>query len=341
MRFLKGFLIAFVVVISIGSFTLYFAKNNESVQLALQSVWSDNVRLDDSYNEYFQLYGKEEMDLLNKLGQPDRKDPTPYDYDWWIYKDDDAYMQFGIEDGKIVTMALIGDLDLKPFKTGESYDVLKEKYDFQNEVTYSNILNEYTFLLKDEHIKTNPLIQLEKNLFVVLYFDQFTEELSSVRLIPLDVLTKQQMYDVEYRGHLNKMEPDRLSEFAWQPIEAAVEEQIFEMTNLYRKRHGLHEYTYNEELAHVAYKHSRDMAKNTYFSHDNLRGESVGDRIRKDEVAFKQAAENIAYNYADALAVTEGWLNSEGHREALLNESLREIGVGVYKLYYTQNFILK
>jgi Uncharacterized protein with SCP/PR1 domains len=41
------------------------------------------------------------------------------------------------------------------------------------------------------------------------------------------------------------------------------------------------------------------------------------------------------------LAVMEGWLNSEGHRETLLNEQYNYLGVGVHRLYYTQNFLLK
>ncbi|MBR8644979.1 hypothetical protein KEH51_13740 [[Brevibacterium] frigoritolerans] len=35
----------------------------------------------------------------------------------------------------------------------------------------------------------------------------------------------------------------------------------------------------------------------------------------------------------------EGWLNSKGHRDAMLNEEFTGLGVGVYKNYYTQNFI--
>lgn len=54
---------------------------------------------------------------------------------------------------------------------------------------------------------------------------------------------------------------------------------------------------------------------------------------------FQQAGENIAYNYVDGPAAVEGWLNSEGHRKALLNEDYTHLGVGVDHKYYTQNFI--
>ncbi|MBR3119412.1 MAG: CAP domain-containing protein, partial [Oceanobacillus sp.] len=43
----------------------------------------------------------------------------------------------------------------------------------------------------------------------------------------------------------------------------------------------------------------------------------------------------------DAPAAMEGWLNSEGHREALLSNDYTHIGVGVHRLYYTQNFLGK
>ncbi|MEK1830243.1 CAP domain-containing protein [Priestia megaterium] len=51
------------------------------------------------------------------------------------------------------------------------------------------------------------------------------------------------------------------------------------------------------------------------------------------------AGENIASNYQDGIAAVEGWLNSEGHRKALLNKEFTRLGVGVYEKYYTQNFI--
>ncbi|MGK0698226.1 CAP domain-containing protein [Priestia flexa] len=51
------------------------------------------------------------------------------------------------------------------------------------------------------------------------------------------------------------------------------------------------------------------------------------------------AGENIASNYTDGPAAVEGWLNSEGHRKALLNNDFTHLGVGVYEKFYTQNFI--
>ena len=343
MRTVKTVFILGIIIFFSLLFVLYLKEEEiTSRDFSIKNILTTNEdsNLSESYSDLFKLMGKDEKDLLDELGLPERKDPTPYGYEWWIYPGEDAYIQVGVKDAQVVTIFGLGDqVQTAPFTLGTSYDSLKEVYAFNNRVTYEKGLQSYTFKLKDEEVRTNPLLHLEKNYFAVLHFDQFTNELSAVRMLTLDTLTKQQMYDMEYRGALDK--EVALTDEAWEEVEAAVERQIFDITNIYRKRHDLHPYTYNEDVAQVAYEHSRDMEVNNYFSHDNLRGESVGDRLRLANISFLQAAENIAYNYSDALTVSEGWLNSEGHRKALLDKNLREIGVGVYKLYYTQNFILK
>lgn len=64
-------------------------------------------------------------------------------------------------------------------------------------------------------------------------------------------------------------------------------------------------------------------------------------RLNDGNVKYRMAGENIAAKYIDAPAAVNGWLNSEGHRKAMLSLDFEEIGVGVDDLYYTQNFITK
>ncbi|NLL19195.1 MAG: hypothetical protein GX262_09240, partial [Clostridia bacterium] len=35
----------------------------------------------------------------------------------------------------------------------------------------------------------------------------------------------------------------------------------------------------------------------------------------------------------------EGWMNSLGHRQNILNKDFKTLGVGVAGKYYTQNFV--
>jgi uncharacterized protein YkwD len=83
------------------------------------------------------------------------------------------------------------------------------------------------------------------------------------------------------------------------------------------------------------------MSDNNDFSHTSKKFGSLSDRLEAANVAYKSAGENIAANYPDGPAVAEGWLNSKGHRESLLNAEFTHLGVGVYQKYYTQNFIRK
>ncbi len=77
--------------------------------------------------------------------------------------------------------------------------------------------------------------------------------------------------------------------------------------------------------------HSEDMKENNYFSHVSKKYGSLKDRLEEGHVDFQQAGENIAYNYVDGPAAVEGWLNSEGHRKALLNSDYTHLGVGFIK----------
>ena len=83
------------------------------------------------------------------------------------------------------------------------------------------------------------------------------------------------------------------------------------------------------------------MYESDQFSHISEKSGELKDRLEANEVIYQIAGENIAANYLDAPAVIEGWLNSKGHRESLLNEEFTHLGVGVYKKHYTQNFIGK
>ena len=96
---------------------------------------------------------------------------------------------------------------------------------------------------------------------------------------------------------------------------------------------------WDEETAEVAYLHSKDMSETNTFSHTSEQFGDLTERLIKGNIPFELAGENIAANYLDAPSVIHGWLNSNGHRNSLLSDKFTHIGVGVYKKYYTQNFV--
>ncbi|MFK4998065.1 CAP domain-containing protein [Bacillus sp. N9] len=133
-----------------------------------------------------------------------------------------------------------------------------------------------------------------------------------------------------YRGEFQaSITPD---EEVWKEIERGSANQIFDISNVIRQRFDLQPLEWNELVAEMAYKHSM-------FAHESTEYGDFAARLKAEEIEFQQAGENIAADYADGPAAVDGWLNSEGHRRTLLDKEFTESGVGVYKKYYTQNFL--
>ncbi|MDN4606427.1 CAP-associated domain-containing protein [Sporosarcina highlanderae] len=124
------------------------------------------------------------------------------------------------------------------------------------------------------------------------------------------------------------------------------EQQLFDLTNAARVRHGRSILRWDDRIAETARKHSLDMAINDYFSHDNLEGQSPFDRMKEDHIKFRRAGENLAYGQSSSIFAHEGLMNSKGHRENILIDDYSHLGIGVAfneksQPYYTENFFLK
>jgi len=80
-------------------------------------------------------------------------------------------------------------------------------------------------------------------------------------------------------------------------------------------------------LAGVALGHAADMAKHDYFEHQDLRGQSPADRVRAVGYREKLVGENIAYGPQSADEVVQGWLDSTGHCENIMDSRFAEMGI--------------
>ena len=120
--------------------------------------------------------------------------------------------------------------------------------------------------------------------------------------------------------------------------------EVLNLVNKERTSRGLSALSLDEGLSKVAQNHSKDMAENNYFSHTNLAGESPFDRLKKGQISYRTAGENIAAGQKTPEAVVNSWMNSEGHRKNILNASFNKMGLGYvtansgYKTYWTQVF---
>src|SRR5690625_377455 len=120
MRFIRN-LVVLVVLTLIGVYA--WQLNNASLDAVTKSevITKSNereskiapdrtVKRTSSDEELYSWIGKKENELIEALGEPERKNPSAYHYIWWIYtNEDNEYIQFGIENNIIKTVFAVGD----------------------------------------------------------------------------------------------------------------------------------------------------------------------------------------------------------------------------------------
>lgn len=119
--------------------------------------------------------------------------------------------------------------------------------------------------------------------------------------------------------------------------------EVLDLTNEVRRQYGLPEFTWDNNLAKVGREHCMDMAAQGYFDHNSPDGSTPFDRLSRAGISYYAAAENIAAGQIDPKSVVDAWMNSEEHRENILNPLLRKMGVGIsrngdYGIYWAQEF---
>ncbi|MDQ0845347.1 CAP domain-containing protein [Streptomyces sp. V1I6] len=122
---------------------------------------------------------------------------------------------------------------------------------------------------------------------------------------------------------------------------ASAEADVIDMVNKERAKVGCSPMKASGTLSDLARAHSKDMAARGFFDHTNPDGETPWDRAEQAGVS-SLGGENIARGQADAEAVMNSWMNSEGHRANILNCDFTTLGVGVHMAdggpWWTQNF---
>ncbi|WP_040204784.1 CAP domain-containing protein [Neobacillus jeddahensis] len=351
LRNLMRILILSVVFLTIGFYVSTNDKGDNNVlikedhtlemeQPLPKGTDNQSTSLDKPKEGLALLIGQDVANLEKELGAPVRIDESLYGYQWYIYNQSyDQYLQVGVENKRVVTIFAIGEtLDVAPFEIGQPVEEIFNTQFFDTNINLELNGNSYQFELNDTDLNLRPMVRLG-DIYVQLYIDKFTGNLSSIRFLDAETLVKQKPYELSYSGEL--IEPPVIDEEKMLIIEHSTEKEIFDLTNVLRVRHKLKPLEWDQMTSEAAYGHSRDMAENDDFSHTSKKFGDLANRLKTAKIVYQAAGENIAANYSDGPAVIEGWLNSKGHRESLLNKDYTHLGVGVYQKYYTQNFIQK
>jgi uncharacterized membrane protein required for colicin V production len=107
-----------------------------------------------------------------------------------------------------------------------------------------------------------------------------------------------------------------------------LEAAMFALVNHERVSRGISVLEWDSAVVPVARAHAMDMFENGYFSHISPEGKDVGDRLQKAGINYFIAGENLAF--APSLEIAhDGLMQSPGHRENILSEEFKKVGVGV------------
>ncbi len=118
--------------------------------------------------------------------------------------------------------------------------------------------------------------------------------------------------------------------------------EVLKLVNEERAKVGAQPLVLDASLCEAATVRAQEII--TLFSHTRPDGTSCFSVLADMGISYMTCGENIAAGYATPEAVVSSWMDSEGHRENILNASYGKLGVGFvktdagYRYYWVQLF---
>lgn len=267
--------------------------------------------------------GDSEESVIGKIGNPNRKDLSEYGFTWYVYNNvRNNFSMIGIKNQKVVALYSnsIDSSDINNIKIGDNIDFIRKNH---KSIEYKKKGN--TKFIIDSRDQFD--IFIEGNKYITVFYDLYNDS----------KVTSYQVIDKNIEESSKDIYPKYSEE-----LKVSFEMQTIDLINSVRDREGLSRLNFNEKASTSALKHSIDMRDENYFNHENKKGESPFNRMKKEHIRYSLAGENIAAGQINSIYAHEALMNSIGHRKNILGD-YKNIGVGVsfgghYKLYYTQNF---
>ncbi len=105
--------------------------------------------------------------------------------------------------------------------------------------------------------------------------------------------------------------------------------RVLQLVNQFRAENNLPALKANAFLNRAAMAHARNMLSRDFFSHIDPDGNGPGERAKAAGYRFSRVLENIAAGQRTPRDVVNAWIASkQGHREAMLDPSVTELGIG-------------
>lgn len=122
---------------------------------------------------------------------------------------------------------------------------------------------------------------------------------------------------------------------------SVAEQYLFQSANEERQARGLPLLQWDEALYRAAWFHAGEMARRSSISHQYAGEPELAGRAQTAGVRFSVVAENVA-EAPTATLIHRGWMQSEHHRENLLDPRLDHVAISVLRrggeLYAVEDF---
>ena len=112
-------------------------------------------------------------------------------------------------------------------------------------------------------------------------------------------------------------------------------DSVIRLMNEERAKHGLSPLRSDARLEAAAVARMRHMEEEQFWSHEAPDGTSPFVWIRPQGYSYAAAAENLARGFEDAELLVASWMESRGHRGAILGAEYADCGVAVIDGYTT------
>ena len=112
-------------------------------------------------------------------------------------------------------------------------------------------------------------------------------------------------------------------------------QEVIRLTNIERAKYGEAPLQYHAGLQKAAMLRAQEIS--IKFAHVRPDGSDSSTALYENGVGCSDG-ENIARGYTSPEAVVQGWMNSLGHKAAILSESTTHMGVGFYQNSYGSYF---
>jgi uncharacterized protein YkwD len=180
---------------------------------------------------------------------------------------------------------------------------------------------------------------LQKNITAAIYqqAEFITDKMAALpNRQPMQVMAAKETSPVKEEGVQLPFSTSSLT------ISPPLEREMLELVNMEREKKSLKPLSFDSALTKAARLHAADMLQRGYFSHFTPEGLDPFQRLRKLNIHYRYAGENLALAPA-LIQAHQGLMKSPGHKSNILHPSYGRVGIGIidggiYGLMIAQEF---